>query len=269
MPIVLVTSAPERQQDHADVPQRPAVVPEAEVEAVQAVVEPALDAVQAMNRRDELAELGIDVDPGLERVVELHAQHGQRGLAVARVVIRVVVGRAARASTIDASGAAARRRASSVSVGERLGARGQRARVDEHVLRLGAAGDRVRLMQPLAARVRLGACARVTREVVRRVVDASKLDLLQRPAGEQRGPGSAANGGNCSSSTGPPVSASSEISRLVGVRPVERLHRQEAAEDPRQREDAEEHTGDVMPAHPALIANDVATSETASTCETA
>ena len=73
MPIVLVTSAPKRKQDHADVPERAAVVPKAEVEAVQAVVEPALDAVQAMDRRHELAERGIDVDPGLERIVELHA----------------------------------------------------------------------------------------------------------------------------------------------------------------------------------------------------
>ena len=57
-PIVLVDERAQAQQDHADVPQRPAVVPKAEVEAVQAVVEPALDAVQAMDRRHELAEPG-------------------------------------------------------------------------------------------------------------------------------------------------------------------------------------------------------------------
>ena len=43
-------------------------------------------------------------------------------------------------------------------------------------------------MQPLAARIGFCARARVTREVVRRVVDAAELDLFQRSAREQRAP---------------------------------------------------------------------------------
>ena len=74
--------AAEQQRDHPDVPQRTPVVPEREVQAVQAVVEPALDAAEPVDLREHLAHFRIDVDPGLGRVVELHAQNRQRRLAV-------------------------------------------------------------------------------------------------------------------------------------------------------------------------------------------
>ena len=150
---------------------------------------------------------------------------------------------------------------------ERLGTLGQRARVDEHVLRLGASCDRIRLMQPLAARIGLGDAARVTREVVGRVVDAAKLELLQRSRPRSSAvQGSAAKGGNCSSSTGPPVSASPEISRLSAFAQSNGSMDKRPLKTHVNAKMPKNDAGDVVPAHPALIANGRSTSETASTC---
>ncbi len=44
-----------------------------------------------MDRRDNLPELHVDIDPGFERIVEFHAQHGEWRLPAAGVVVRVVI----------------------------------------------------------------------------------------------------------------------------------------------------------------------------------
>ncbi len=58
---------------------------------MQAVIEPALETIQPMDRRDNLPELHVDIDPGFERIVEFHAQHGEWRLPAAGVVVRVVI----------------------------------------------------------------------------------------------------------------------------------------------------------------------------------
>src|SRR5690606_29361487 len=79
------------EDDQSEIPQRPLVVPECEIEAVQPVEEPALHAVQAMDLGHDPCELRINVYPGLERIVELDAQNRQRRLPAARVIVRIVV----------------------------------------------------------------------------------------------------------------------------------------------------------------------------------
>src|SRR5690606_39043187 len=81
----------EQQQNYADVPQWTLVIPEREVEAMQAVVKPTLDPACARDQRQQFAAFGVDVNPALRRIVELHAQRRQRQLAAARVIVVVVV----------------------------------------------------------------------------------------------------------------------------------------------------------------------------------
>src|SRR6185503_11175222 len=81
----------EQKHDHADVPRRPAVVPERKIETVKAVVQPTLDSIEPMNRREHLAVLRIDIDPSLHRIGKLHSQDRQRRHAAARIIIGVII----------------------------------------------------------------------------------------------------------------------------------------------------------------------------------
>ena len=77
------SQAPQAQRDYADVPQWSSVVPERKVEAMQAVVHPAFDAVEAVDTCDHLAHLGIDIHPRSIGIAELHPKDGQRCLPAA------------------------------------------------------------------------------------------------------------------------------------------------------------------------------------------
>ena len=50
---------------------------------MQAVVEPPLRAVESVHAADQLAHSRIEVEPRAVWIIELHAQDGQRGEAVA------------------------------------------------------------------------------------------------------------------------------------------------------------------------------------------
>ena len=71
-------------------------------------------------------------------------------------------------------------------------------------------------MQPLALRLPLGA-GRIARDVVRVVLDAPELDLLERAAVRERVPGRRLEARKAISSTGPPVNASPSTSRPVAL----------------------------------------------------
>src|SRR5690242_13095370 len=81
------------QQDYRRVPNGAAAREELEVEAVQPVVEPTLDAGRRRVAQDDGARTPIDVEPGPLRVVELDAIDRQGAIAVVpRVVVVVVFG---------------------------------------------------------------------------------------------------------------------------------------------------------------------------------
>ena len=67
--------AAQAQHDHADVPERPVVVPKRKIQAVQAVVYPALHALTVSEPSDHLAHLWIDVKPRTVRIRKLDAKN--------------------------------------------------------------------------------------------------------------------------------------------------------------------------------------------------
>src|SRR5690606_23488542 len=133
--------------------------------------------------------------------------------------------------------------------------RGQALGRDEQLTRFVPPRYRIRLVQPLPLRGIGRAAMRISGEIIRLVVDAQPLDLPQRAPGEPRSPVRA---------LGPSVTR--ELDRparehvlpepeALRASPLERLHRHQTAEDPRQREDAEHGAEKVMPAHPAAVAD--------------
>ena len=243
----------EQQGDDCDIPKRPATVPETEIQAVQAVVQPALQSVEAMDGRDGLPERRIDVHPRAHGVRELHAQDRKRRLAIARIVVGVVSGEhlVLRDRLVRECGPK--------PLEERLGAEGlcshpQRRRVHEQARRGVGGPDGIGLVQSFRFRIRQ-VIGRVAREEVRRVFDAPQLDFLRRGAVAEAQPVLGPwhrKGREIQRSAAERVGAHAEP---FGVRPRERLHRQQSAEGPSQGKHPEHRAEHVVPAHPARVAN--------------
>ncbi len=79
------------QRNHRRTPDGAVVIPEVEVEAVKAVIDPPLHTRPARESRNGLSHMRIDIKPGGVRVTELDTQDRQWRAALTRVVIGVVI----------------------------------------------------------------------------------------------------------------------------------------------------------------------------------
>jgi hypothetical protein len=203
-----------------------------------------------MDGGQHLAHFRVDVDPRSGRVVELDAEHGERRLAAARVVIGIVVGehlglhdrhvRERGLQTCDQGPGI-----------ERLPPELERPCVDEDTIPLDAAGDVVGLMKALAPPDRLRVLGGQPHHVVVLVLDPGQVDLLDRAAAEHLGPALGLHGAERRRIDRPPGERLARHVESGGIGPRERLHGQQTAEGECQREEPEDNAGDVMPAHPS------------------
>src|SRR5438128_2704346 len=84
-------STTDAERDDAEVPERPIVVPEREVEGVQAKEHPAIQPSSPSESVQNPARPGIDVEPRPVWIVEFDPQNGQRRVLTASIVIGVVL----------------------------------------------------------------------------------------------------------------------------------------------------------------------------------
>src|SRR5205085_10022787 len=80
----------QQQANDANVPQGPTVIPEWEIKAVKAMVQPSCQAVVSTEGSDDLVHLRIDVRPCLVRIAKLDSHDRQHRGSVLLVVIGVV-----------------------------------------------------------------------------------------------------------------------------------------------------------------------------------
>src|SRR6266516_6216326 len=81
------------QDNHRGAPNGTIVIPEIEVEAVQAVVDPTLEALAASETPHRLTHSRFSVNPGRIGITELYAQNGKWRAPLVRTVIGVVFGK--------------------------------------------------------------------------------------------------------------------------------------------------------------------------------
>jgi len=94
------------------------------------------------------------------------------------------------------------------------------------VLRMAAARDEVRLVEPLTSRIELRERARVARQVVGRVLNPAQLELLQDAVAEQRRPARRIERGEFVERDWAARQRFLADREALGIGPVERLHRQ-------------------------------------------
>src|SRR5579883_3290296 len=82
--------ATEIQCDHHTCPHRALVIPEIEVEAVKAVIDPTLETLAPRETADDAAHSRIDIKPCRVSISEFHSKHRQWRLSFGRVIVRVV-----------------------------------------------------------------------------------------------------------------------------------------------------------------------------------
>ena len=80
------------EDDHDDIPERPAIVKKRKVEAVKSVIQPAVHAREPLFLAHDRAAARIEVEPRALRIVEPHADNRQRQHTGAIVIVRIVIG---------------------------------------------------------------------------------------------------------------------------------------------------------------------------------
>ena len=224
---------------------------------MQPVEEPPLHAGETVFAGDHPAQRRIDVDPRLQGIAELDAQHRQRRLprarGTARIVVGVVVGQQ---RGFDDRRAGNRRRQPRQQRlhAERLVAHRQRVGRDEQRPGHDVAHDTVRPpRRRLHGPLHVDLPGPEAQGIIRIVLDAQQLDLLHRtPFGDA----SPRPGIRRREARQLHRSAGQRIARDVEAAdagPGVGLHRQQTAEHPGQRREPEDDAGQVVPAHPAGV----------------
>ena len=72
---------PQTQSDHTDIPERPTVPPDAEIQTVKPVEQPSFEATPAMRGADDPTHHRVNIDPGTHVIGKLDPEDRQRRIA--------------------------------------------------------------------------------------------------------------------------------------------------------------------------------------------